>query len=76
MNAKFTAVASLIFALTLTCGAPCQMQAQDDKTPYPAMAPLDQYLISDEQSEIALGSSAAPASISDAAAVMVLNEWI
>ena len=37
------------------------------------MAPLDQYLIADENAEIALARSAAPASISDAAEVMVLR---
>jgi hypothetical protein len=72
MNAKFTAVASLIFALTLTCGAPRLMQAQDDKTPYPSMAPLDQYLM-DRNAEIALARSAAPPSISQDATVMVLG---
>src|SRR5580698_7969270 len=41
--------------------------------PYPAMAPLDQYLIADEQSEIALARTAAPASISGNAEVMVLR---
>jgi hypothetical protein len=40
---------------------------------YATMAPLDQYLISDEASEIALARSAAPASISDNAEVMVLG---
>jgi hypothetical protein len=37
------------------------------------MAPLDQYLIPDENSEIALARSAAPASIADGAEVMVLG---
>jgi hypothetical protein len=37
------------------------------------MAPLGQYLIPDEKAEIALARSAAPASISDAAEVMVLR---
>ena len=73
MNAKFTAVASLVFALTLTCEAPCQMQAQDDKTPYPSMAPLDQYLMTDRNAEIALARSAAPAALSRDAMVLVLG---
>jgi len=47
--------------------------AQSTKDAYPAMAPLDQYFIADEKSEIALARSAAPASISDAAEVMVLQ---
>jgi hypothetical protein len=47
--------------------------AQAAKAPYPVTAPLDQYLIPDEKAEIALARSAAPASISDAAEVMVLR---
>jgi hypothetical protein len=47
--------------------------AQAAKDAYPSMAPLDQYLIADEKSEIALARSAAPASIADAAEVMVLQ---
>jgi hypothetical protein len=52
-------------------GATCQAQAE--KPSYPSMAPLDQYLMPDINSEIALARSAAPASISDAAEVMVLG---
>jgi hypothetical protein len=48
---------------------PARAQATN---PYASMAPLDQYLISDENSEIALARSAAPASISDNAEIMVL----
>jgi len=73
MNAKFTAVASLIFSLTLTCGATCQMQAQDRKALYPSMAPLEQYLITDRNVEIALARSAAPESISRDAKILVLG---
>ena len=47
--------------------------AQAAKARYPVMAPLDQYLVPDEKAEIALARSAAPASISDAAEVMVLR---
>ncbi len=54
-------------------GATSQARAQPKKTPYPAMAPLDQYLMPDEKSEIALARSAAPASISAEAEVMVLG---
>jgi hypothetical protein len=50
-----------------------QTTAQAGNAAYPVMAPLDQYLISDEKSEIALARSAAPGSISDAAEVMVLG---
>jgi hypothetical protein len=50
------------------------VQAQDAKTPYPAMAPLNQYLIADRNTEIALARSAAPKSISDQAEILVLGE--
>jgi hypothetical protein len=49
------------------------VQAQDAKSAYPAMAPLDQYLIADKDAEIALARSAAPPSISDNAEVLVLG---
>src|ERR1700722_19592145 len=52
---------------------PACARAQAAKAPYPVMAPLEQYLIPDEKAEIALARSAAPASISDAAEVMVLR---
>jgi hypothetical protein len=47
-------------------------QAQDAKTPYPSMAPLEQYLM-ERNAEIALARSAAPESISQDAEVMVLG---
>jgi hypothetical protein len=54
-------------------GAGQKAMAQSGQGAYPAMAPLNQYLISDQKSEIALARSAAPASISDRAEVMVLG---
>ena len=57
-----------IFSSWLACA-----QAQIEKGPYPVMAPLEQYLIADENAEIALARSAAPTSISNAAEVMVLR---
>ncbi len=54
-------------------GAAWQIQAQDAKTPYPSMLPLDQYLVPDRSAEIALARTAAPKSISDDASVMVLG---
>ncbi len=66
------AALALIVLVFLSC--PICLRAQVEKAaPYPAMAPLDQYLIPDENAEIALARSAAPASISDAAEVMVLR---
>ncbi len=55
-------------------GMTCSSKAQVRNSPYPARAPLDQYLIPDEKAEIALARSAAPASISDEAEVMVLGQ--
>jgi hypothetical protein len=49
-----------------------QARAQAPSPPYPAAAPLDQYLIPAKASEIELARSAAPASISDGAEVLVL----
>jgi hypothetical protein len=48
-------------------------RAADTRTPYPSMAPLDQYLIADQNAEIALARTAAPSSISRDAKVMVLG---
>jgi hypothetical protein len=61
------------FALVIVLCAVWQSQAQVPKTPYPSMAPLDQYLIADRNAEITLARSAAPESISLDAEVMVLG---
>ena len=61
------------FALVVVLGAAWKAQAQDTKTLYPNMAPVDQYLMQDRDSEIALARSAAPESISRDAEVMVLG---
>jgi hypothetical protein len=60
------------FALLVILGGAWQAQAQDGKTPYPSMAPLDQYLM-ERNAEIALANGAAPESISRDAEVMVLG---
>ena len=54
-------------------GGTRQARAQAEKAAYPAMAPLDAYLIADQNAEIALARSAAPKSISAGAEVMVLG---
>ena len=66
-------IADLAFVIPILFLWPSPARAQAAKAPYPAMAPLDQYLIPDEKAEIALARSAAPASISNAAEVMVLR---
>jgi len=60
------------FALAFALSAACQALTQDAKTPYPTMAPLDQYMM-DRDAEIALARSAAPPSIAKDATVMVLG---
>jgi len=66
-------IMALALVVPIFSSWPACAQAQVEKAPYPVMAPLDQYLISDENAEIALARSAAPASISNAAEVMVLR---
>jgi hypothetical protein len=63
---------TILFALVIIMG--CGLSnaaAQSDK--YPKMAPLDQYLMTDQAAEIALARTAAPESISRDAEVMVLG---
>jgi hypothetical protein len=64
---------TLVMMLFMIFGSAGYATAQDAKTPYPSMAPVDQYLIADRSSEIALARSAAPESISRDAEVMVLG---
>ena len=71
MQRKFV---RLIFVHLVVLAAAWLAQAQDAKTPYPEMAPLNQYLIADRNAEIALARSAAPKSISDQAEILVLTE--
>lgn len=66
-------LALVFLASTVSSGAMAIAQAQPEKTPYLAMAPLDQYLILDKDAEIALARSAAPPSISSEAEVLTLE---
>jgi hypothetical protein len=61
-----------VFVLAVVMSAARPGQAQDTKTPYPSMAPVEQYMM-DRQAEIALARSAAPESISRDAEVLVLG---
>jgi len=70
---KLAAGASLIVTLILALGVPLHVHAQDSKAPYPSMAPVEQYLITDRNAEIALARSAAPESISRDATILVLG---
>jgi hypothetical protein len=73
---KVGAIAIKSFALLVvlgTLGTANQAMAQDPATPYRNMAPIDQYLMTDQGAEIALARSAAPESISRDAEVLVLG---
>ena len=72
MHATRQARALGIFALSLLSGA--TSGANNEKTSYPSAAPLDQYRMATRSEEIALARSAAPASISNDAEVMVLGD--
>ena len=61
------------FALVVVLSTAWQAQAQDAKASYPSMAPLDQYLMTDRNAEIAMARSAAPEAISRDADVLVLG---
>ena len=75
---KVGAIAIKSFALLVVLGTAYlstahQATAQDATTPYPNVAPVDQYLMTDRSAEIALARSAAPESISRDAEVLVLG---
>jgi hypothetical protein len=61
-----------MFALILIGAARWRTQAQDNRTPYPSMAPLGQYMM-DRHAEIALARTAAPGGISRDAKILVLG---
>jgi hypothetical protein len=67
---------TILKAVTLALfllAAPWQAHAQVAKASYPTMAPLEEYLMADQNAEIALARSAAPESISRDAEVLVLT---
>ena len=61
------------FALLAVFGVAHQAMALDATTIYPKMAPINQYLMTDQRAEIALARSAAPNSIARNAEVLVLG---
>src|ERR1700735_724841 len=73
MRKTFRTIVLGSFVLVLGLGGGWQARAQDAKAQYPSMAPLDQYLITDRDAEIALARSAAPESLSRDAEVLVLG---
>src|SRR5579864_5681612 len=70
---KVAASAAMSIALAAMFAISWPAIAQEAKTPYSSMAPVDQYLIEDRNAEIALARSAAPESISRDAEVLVLG---
>jgi hypothetical protein len=70
-NAFFLSCLVASGALGVMTGATTASAQQQHS--YPNMAPLSQYLMADQTAEIALAKSAAPASISDHATVLVLQ---
>jgi hypothetical protein len=73
MRKKIEILAIALLFQTALPGAICQAQAKTENASYPTMAPLANYLIQNEKSEIELARSAAPNSISDKAEVMVFG---
>jgi hypothetical protein len=73
MGKNNTRIRALVFVIPILFHWPPCVPGQVAKARYPVMAPVDQYLMPDEKAEIALARSSAPASISDAAEVMVLR---
>ncbi len=79
LRMKFSALAIPSFALLIVIASALQAMAQDaaqgTKTQYTKMAPIDEYLMADRASEIALARSAAPESIARDAEVQVLGRY-
>jgi hypothetical protein len=74
MKRKIWKIAGIgVWMLGALLSAACAAHAQTPPEPYPAMAPLAQYLMTDRDAEIQLARSAAPAAISDHANVLVLG---
>ena len=66
-------IASGSFALVVAVNPLCPAWAQDSEPSYERMAPIDRYLMTDRNTEIAFARSAAPESISGDAEVLVLG---
>jgi hypothetical protein len=72
-NTKIGAFLLKCSVLLVVLGTAHHAMAQNAATPYPKMAPVDQYLMTDRNAEIALARSAAPDSISRDATILVLG---
>jgi hypothetical protein len=71
ISRRSTAIAVLVFACAAIYDATLWSQATETK--YPRMAPIEEYLMTDRNTEITLARSAAPESISREATVLVLG---
>ena len=71
---EFAILSTQALLLAIAFSLPAPAPARDGQSSYPAMEPLAQYLMADQNAEVTLARSAAPASISDDAAVMVLKQ--
>lgn len=69
---RLTTIAILVFAFSMFSETR-EIRSQEAKTKYPQMAPVQEYLMTDRNAEIALARSAAPESISHDAAILVLG---
>src|ERR1700692_4607725 len=72
-RSRCRAITPLSFVLILILDAAWQARAQGPQMLYPGMAPIEQYLITDRNAEIALARSAAPEAISRDATILVLG---
>src|SRR5580698_4565536 len=63
-----------VLGLVFLVGMNPLAQAKDEKDPYPSMAAVAQYHMPNRDEEIALARSAAPASISNDAEILVLGD--
>ena len=70
---KFSTVPTLSFVLIFILGSAGRARSQTPQVLYPSMAPVDQYLISDRDAEIALARTAAPEAVSRDAKIMILG---
>ena len=73
MSRNISSIAITGFALLTMLGTAYTARSQNVATKYTKMAPVDQYLMADQAAEIALARTAAPASISSHAEVLVLT---
>ena len=64
------------FALVVVLGSAWKAQPQDTTTPYPNMAPVDQYLMEDREAEIARSAAFMNLpKVSSSSGTAVSHEW-